>query len=65
MDALALINLDKLRLDSVEELKTLIEICMASVTRECITLLMTNCDEMTACENFMKKLNLLKKAYQK
>lgn len=65
MDALALINLDRLRLDGMEELKTLIEICMASVTKECIVLLMTNCDEQTACESFIRKLALLRKAYQK
>ena len=65
MDALALIRIDKLRLDNVDELKTLIEICMASVTRECINLLLTNADEYIACESFMKKLNLLRKAYQK
>ena len=65
LDALALINLEKLRLDNVEELKILIEICMASVTRECITLLMTNADEQTACESFSRKLNLLRKNFQK
>ncbi|MBR0484157.1 MAG: TetR/AcrR family transcriptional regulator [Oscillospiraceae bacterium] len=65
MDALSLINLEKLRVDNVEELKTLIEICMASVTRECITLLLTNADEYTACESFERKLSLMRKNFQK
>lgn len=65
LEALDLVNYDKLYIQNREELKTLVEICMASVTRECIALLMTNASEQTACDCFMKKLNLLKKAYQK
>jgi len=64
LEALELIDIQKLKVDGREELKILIEICMASVTRECITLLMTNCTEQMACESFQKKLNLLRKAYQ-
>lgn len=64
LEALNLVKFENLRVDTPEELKILIEICMASVARECIVLLMTNTSEQTSCERFMKKLNLLKKAYQ-
>lgn len=65
LEALELVNYENLHVENRDELKTLIEICMASVTRECLTLLMTNSSEQAACDRFMKKLNLLKKAYQK
>lgn len=65
LEVLHLINMDKLNLDDQEELQILIEICMASVVKECINLLMINETEEIACERFMKKLKLLKKAYQK
>ncbi len=64
LEALELIDIHRLKVSNREELKTLIEICMASITRECIILLMTNCTEQMACESFMKKLNLLRVAYQ-
>ncbi len=65
LEALELVNYENLHIENLEELKTLIEICMASITRECLTLLMTKSSEQTACDRFMKKLDLLKKAYQK
>ena len=64
LDALELIDVCRLRISNKEELKTLIEICMASVSRECIILLLTKRTEQVACESFMTKLNLLRKAYQ-
>ena len=65
LEALELVDYQNLHIENRDELKTLIEICIASVTRECLTLLMTNSSEQAACDRFMKKLNLLKKVYQK
>lgn len=64
LEALELIDMQKLRLNGREELKLLIEICMASITKECINLLMTNATEQAACESFLKKLDLLRRAYE-
>ena len=65
LEAIELINLQNLRINGREELRLLIEICMASIARECIHLLLTNATEEAACDSFLKKLHLLRKAYQK
>ena len=64
-ETLLLINQDRLCLQSPDDMKTLIEICTASIVRECITVLLTNVSEEIICESFMRKLNFLKRAYQK
>ncbi len=64
LDTLELIKMENLHISGRDELKTLIEICMASITRECINLLLTNATEQMAIDSFMKKLALLRKAYQ-
>ena len=65
-ETLFLINRQKLNfIHNEEDLRILIQICMATVTRECVRLLMTKTDEETICESFMCKLNLLKHAYLK
>ncbi|MDE6087128.1 MAG: TetR/AcrR family transcriptional regulator, partial [Oscillospiraceae bacterium] len=63
--ALNLIHYENLIVNNEEELRAFIKICMSLVARECITLIMTNAPEETACESFMEKLNLLKRAFQK
>ena len=62
--AFRLININKLNIQDEEELKTFITICMATVARECISLVLNNTYEEVACASFMKKLNLLKRIFQ-
>lgn len=65
LQAFRLINSEKLYVNNDEELKILIKICMATVAREYLTLVMTNTYEEVICESFMEKLKLLKRVFQK
>ena len=62
---LNLINYEKLIVNNEKELRSFIKICMSLVAGECITLITTNASEAAACESFMEKLDLLKRAFQK
>jgi len=64
-EARTLINRERLNVSDDDELGILIEIINASIIRECIKILLSNSNEATACENFMRKMDFLKKAYRK
>lgn len=59
------INLEHLNLDSDEEAAVLFDICMINALKDVAGIFMADDDEQQVLEHFLRKLALLRKAYEK
>ncbi len=59
------INTDLLRVDSIEELGVLMDICLVTAMKDAAGIFMADDSEQTVLSHFLPKLELLKKKYQK